>query len=341
MSTSELIPAPLPAKSAAAKPRPERLRPRLDLPLALFAATCFSTFFVSAIDWDLLTFLSEPLNQLGKHWWQGLVYMTAVMAILSAHEMGHFLQAVRYRVPASLPFFIPMPITPLGTMGAVIGMRGSQADRRELFDIGLTGPWAGLAVALPLAWIGIRSAQPLAVDPYGYFGDPLVFKLLVAWLRPDVLPDTHIIGHANPLVMASWVGMLVTGLNMLPIGQLDGGHVTYALMGPSLALAGAGDGDGHGRVHRRWPALRVVVDAALGRVAASGPSADRRRLGPAGPRSASDRLVFGNVADLLPHSRALRAALAPSPADAAATAGSWHWLACALRATLRCLWLWR
>jgi membrane-associated protease RseP (regulator of RpoE activity) len=141
---------------------------------------------------------------------------------------------VRYRVPASLPIFIPMPLTPLGTMGAVILLRGSQANRKELFDIGLTGPLAGLLLAFPLAWIGISTADvlPQGGDGLGgHFGDPLVFKLLAAWLRPDVELGSQLVGHANPLVMASWVGMLVTGLNMLPIGQLDGGHVAYALLG--------------------------------------------------------------------------------------------------------------
>lgn len=162
----------------------------------------------------------------------GLAYMAAVMSILLAHEMGHFLQAVRYGVPASLPIFLPLPITPLGTLGAVIRLRGLQANRRELFDIGLTGPLAGLLFALPMAWIGIRTAEVVPYDADGFsFGSPLVFKLLVGWLRPEVTSASSLIHHSNPLLMASWVGMLVTGLNMLPIGQLDGGHVTYALLG--------------------------------------------------------------------------------------------------------------
>ena len=213
--------------------------------MILFVSTALSTFWVAATNGDLLTTLSDgwlavtggdlaaPFRTIGANGWQGVVYMTAVMGILLAHEMGHYLQARRYHVPASLPYFIPMPISPLGTMGAVIGMRGSQADRKQLFDIGLTGPWAGLAVALPLAWVGIRSATALDFRPEmeGMFGDPLIFRLLIAWLRPDDPPGAVLIAHANPLVMASWVGMLVTGLNMLPIGQLDGGHVTYALFG--------------------------------------------------------------------------------------------------------------
>ncbi len=246
-----------PAYSATHRPRPNNWR--LQIPSILFISTALSTFWVAATNGDLLGTLSAigsalalgdfaaPFRPIAENWWQGVVYMAAVMGILLAHEMGHYLQARRYHVPASLPYFIPMPISPLGTMGAVIGMRGSQADRKQLFDIGLTGPWAGLAVALPLAWAGIRSATALPFKPEmeGTFGDPLIFQLLIAWLRPNDPPGTVLIVHANPLVMASWVGMLVTGLNMLPIGQLDGGHVTYALFGR--------------RAH--WVALAAVVVA--------------------------------------------------------------------------------
>ena len=164
-------------------------------------------------------------------WHDGLVYMAAVMGILLAHEMGHFVQAVRYGVPASLPFFIPMPFTPLGTMGAVIGMQGSEADRKELFDIGLSGPLAGLLVALPITWIGIQQAEPFPLNvPAGiHYQDPLLFKVLMQKLHPELLPGQEL--TMNPLLMAGWVGMLITGLNMLPISQLDGGHVSYALFG--------------------------------------------------------------------------------------------------------------
>ncbi|HVU85864.1 MAG TPA: site-2 protease family protein [Pirellulales bacterium] len=225
-------------------PRRYRTRPRrVLLPALLFVATCVATFWAG----------SNPSIQIMRHdfvnqvfpgfgggadgimligrWHDGLVYMMAVMGILLAHEMGHFIQAVRYGVPASLPFFIPMPFTPLGTMGAVIGMQGSEADRKELFDIGLSGPLAGLVVALPIAWIGIQQAQPFPMNaPSGiHFQDPLLFRVLMQKLHPELLPGQEL--TMNPLLMAGWVGMLITGLNMLPISQLDGGHVSYALFG--------------------------------------------------------------------------------------------------------------
>ena len=115
--------------------------------------------------------------------------MAAVIGILLMHEMGHFLQTVRYGVPASLPFFLPVPIMVTGTMGAVISMEGSRADRRQLFDIGLSGPWAGLLAAIPIIVIGINHAVPAVLHPGSYqLGDPLIFKLLTSYLRPELPP---------------------------------------------------------------------------------------------------------------------------------------------------------
>ncbi|MBS0207926.1 MAG: hypothetical protein JSS27_03135 [Planctomycetes bacterium] len=227
----------LPPDQQYAQPRQRRLI----LPLVLFLVTCLSTFWAGAagsegpegpmiavgLPIDPLYVLAAAVETVADHWHDGLMYMLAVMAILLAHEMGHFIQAVRHRVPASLPYFIPMPISPLGTMGALIAMRGSQADRRQLFDIGISGPIAGLLVALPVAWIGIAQSQP-GNSPM-IFNDPLVLKWMVHWLHPNLGPNDSLAW--NPLYMAGWVGMLITGLNMMPISQLDGGHVAYALFG--------------------------------------------------------------------------------------------------------------
>jgi len=230
---------PLPPRRRSPVPR------RILLPVLLFAATCLTTFWAGSGPPSIQMLRHDVVNQLFPRlggnadgimligrWHDGLVYMLAVMGILLAHEMGHFVQAVRYGVPASLPFFIPMPLTPLGTMGAVIGMQGSEADRKELFDIGLSGPLAGLLVAIPVAWIGIQQAQPFPLQPVGqtiHFQDPLLFKMMMQRLHPELLPGQEL--TMNPLLMAGWVGMLITGLNMLPISQLDGGHVSYALFG--------------------------------------------------------------------------------------------------------------
>lgn len=233
------------ADNAGARPR------RVWLPVALFIATCLSTFWVGTSEWDFLATFSEPLVMLRAHWWRGAVYSIAVLSILMAHEMGHFLQAVRYGVPASLPYFIPMPITPWGTMGAVIALGGSQANRRQLFDIGITGPLAGLVLAVPLTCWGLATATalPASIDASlgGHFGSPLVFQIIEWCVRPADPPHTRLIYYTNPLVMAGWIGMFVTGLNMIPVGQLDGGHVAYALFGK--------------RAH--WLARAVVLAAVI------------------------------------------------------------------------------
>jgi hypothetical protein len=211
-------------------------RRRLFLPLALFVATCVSTFLAGATQWEPAKLFAEPEHALDwlQHGWQsGLIYMAAVIGILLTHEMGHFLQAVRYHVPASYPYFIPLPIMLTGTMGAVIGMEGSRADRKQLFDIGISGPLAGLVVAVPLIAWGIHTgiAIPLAKEraSANHLNDPWIFALLTAWLRPE-LPANMVIAK-GPLLMGGWVGMLITGLNMMPVSQLDGGHVIYGLFG--------------------------------------------------------------------------------------------------------------
>jgi membrane-associated protease RseP (regulator of RpoE activity) len=207
---------------------------RVILPAVLFLATCGSTFWVGATDW-LQVFYDPARGSTGVlvSWRQGLVYMIAVIGILLAHEMGHFLVALRNGVPASLPYFIPVPIFPFGTMGAVIGMQGSKADRRQLFDLGLAGPLAGLLVCIGVLWIGVVQLDPSATGDCGItFHHPLLLQIMIGGLRPELQNASSLcVGQFNPCLMAGWVGLLVTGLNMLPISQLDGGHVSYALLG--------------------------------------------------------------------------------------------------------------
>jgi membrane-associated protease RseP (regulator of RpoE activity) len=151
------------------------------------------------------------------------------MTILACHEGGHFIQAWRYRVYASLPYFIPMPISPIGTFGAVIAMDSRVGDRKALFDIGITGPLAGLVPTLIFCVLGMQAAQVgVVVQHRAQFGSPLLFEFLT-WLRFGSLPHGYstMIG---PMGFAGWVGLLITSLNLLPIGQLDGGHVLYGLL---------------------------------------------------------------------------------------------------------------
>jgi Zn-dependent protease len=215
--------------------RPRRMR----LPAILFAITCASTFFAGATGWlpaaYIITLDADGMRQaIVRNWQDGLIYMGCVLAILLTHEMGHFLATLRHRVPASLPFFLPLPISPIGTMGAVIVMDGRKANRPETFDIGLAGPLAGLAVIVPIMWIGIQQIDWTA-PRYGPFliDMPLAVRWFLEQTRPaGYQPGSDIwYSQLNPYFMAGWVGLLVTGLNMLPVSQLDGGHVIFTLFG--------------------------------------------------------------------------------------------------------------
>jgi membrane-associated protease RseP (regulator of RpoE activity) len=161
---------------------------------------------------------------------QGLIFSVSLLAILAAHEMGHYLVCRLYRVNATLPFFIPAPPLFLaGTFGAFIKIRAAIPSRRALFDIGLAGPIAGFVVAVPVAIIGILHTLPPVASKGSeiIFNDPLLFRLLAKLLGVHLDPYSPI----NPYYMAAWIGLLVTSLNLMPIGQLDGGHGTFAVFG--------------------------------------------------------------------------------------------------------------
>src|SRR5687767_5767757 len=163
---------------------------------------------------------------------QGVAFSASLLAILFSHEMGHYLACRYYKVDATLPYFIPAPPLFLaGTFGAFIKIRSPIPSRRALFDIGLAGPLAGFVVALPLSVVGIVTIGPSVVAPSAgviYFNDPVLFRLLAWVLGVPLDPNAPI----NPYYMAAWIGLLVTSLNLMPVGQLDGGHGTFAVFGP-------------------------------------------------------------------------------------------------------------
>lgn len=168
----------------------------------------------------------------------GLPFAMAIMAILLSHEMGHYLFAKRYLIDASPPYFLPAPVelSFIGTFGAFIRLRSPIVDRRQLLDVGAAGPWVGFGVALIMLIVGMQQAETLRGD----FGAEMVVQVGGAYLavgdslltefvrRTFVGEGTIVLG---PLAAAGWTGMLVTSLNLLPLGQLDGGHIVYALVG--------------------------------------------------------------------------------------------------------------
>jgi len=157
----------------------------------------------------------------------GAPYAFWVLVILGSHEMGHYLACRYHRIPATLPFFIPGP-PPIGSFGAVIRIRGAIPNRKALFDVAAAGPIAGFVVALPVLTWGLLTAQPFVATPgadagfQAHIGPPVALVLL-----QSLLPQGAI--ESNALLGAGWVGMLVTSLNLFPVGQLDGGHAAYAL----------------------------------------------------------------------------------------------------------------
>jgi len=206
----------------------ETRRDKMNLPLhiALFCATLLTTAMAGAFQLGANP-LSNPNSII-----VGLPFACTLMAILLCHEMGHYLVARSHGVQASLPYFIPGPPFLIGTFGAFIRMRAATANRQVLFDVGAAGPWAGVIVAVPAVIIGLQFSQVSPSIHTGgdlIFGDSMLFSLLT-WLSLGVsVNDVTIVPH--PIALAGWVGLFVTFINLLPVGQLDGGHISYALFG--------------------------------------------------------------------------------------------------------------
>ncbi len=198
--------------------------------LVLFLLTVVSVFLTGGLQTVTLRGGRELLV---LNYAYGAALTTALLAILVAHEMGHYLACRYYSVDATLPFFLPLPlISPAGTLGAFIRIRDPFPNRRALFDIGVAGPLAGFAVCLPVLFLGLLEAHvvPYQPGPVGsHLGEPLVFQWLARIVKGP-LPETAELA-IGPLGYAAWFGLLVTALNLMPIGQLDGGHLTYALLG--------------------------------------------------------------------------------------------------------------
>lgn len=192
------------------------------LSVLLFVLTFLSTTYVGA----------QNSGSAAPSFWDGLRFSVPLMSILLCHELGHYIAARIHRVPASPPLFVPMPLPPLGTMGAVILMSGRIARRNALLDIGAAGPLAGMAVALPVLIYGIATSEvgPLP-EHTGYLaeGHSLLYVALL-YLIKGPIPDGHDI-QLSLTAFAGWAGLLVTMINLIPAGQLDGGHVAYALFG--------------------------------------------------------------------------------------------------------------
>lgn len=247
--------------------RPSPKSSRISINILLFAATVLSVLFVGAQPGG------DPPADAGGYalWFMGAMlagwpYAVSLISILLAHEFGHYLMSRHHKTAATLPYFIPLPVPPLGTMGAAIMMQGTPKNRRVLFDIGVAGPIAGMLIAVPVIVLGLNLSQLGKIVPVlgevNIEGNSLLYlalkylrfqQLLPApaslngippllyWLKyfftaqPVPLGATDV--FVSPVAFAGWAGLLVTALNLIPAGTLDGGHVVYAIFGPSAKRA--------------------------------------------------------------------------------------------------------
>ena len=250
------MPGVMPQKSTA--------RPWVNI--VLYVLTVLSTLFVGASWSDQVPAGADEIWLL-KHLWLGWPFALSLMTILTGHELGHYFAGRYYKVPVSLPYFLPMPVPPLGTMGAVIIMKGRSINRRQMLTVGAAGPLAGFVLAVPILIVGLNlsTVQPMSLpEPGGVVfleGNSLLYLLLKLAVFGKILPGSGLapvfpaatkeilaalFGTAplvggydviiHPVALAGWAGLLVTAFNLLPVGQLDGGHVMYSLLGQRARL---------------------------------------------------------------------------------------------------------
>jgi len=192
--------------------------------IVLFILTVFSTLSAGAI-WEGVDIFSEPLRI-----WEGWPFSLTLLSILLSHEFSHYIASRLHRTKATLPYFIPAP-TVIGTFGAIIKMKSPITTRKALIDIGAAGPVAGFVISIVATVIGLNISQVVKADEIKGigFGSSIIFLVITKLVVGDVPEGYAVLLH--PVAFAGWIGFLVTSLNLLPVGQLDGGHITYALFG--------------------------------------------------------------------------------------------------------------
>jgi membrane-associated protease RseP (regulator of RpoE activity) len=209
------------------------------LNLTLFVATLCTTLLVGA--WmEGADPLSQPLALV-----YGIPFSASLLLILGCHELGHYLTARAYGVQVSLPYFVPLPVPPLGTMGAIIRMRSPIPNRKVLFDIGIAGPVSGLVVGLPILVLGLALSPVKPLSGVVLQEGNSIAYLLLKWMIKGPIPaGSDVMLH--PMALAGWLGLFVTALNLMPLSQLDGGHIAYAVLGRGFRKA-------------VWPFLGILV----------------------------------------------------------------------------------
>ncbi len=220
---------------------------RLWLAVLLLAATFLSVLYIGALN-EIGDF-GLALLDIGRGW----PFAFSLLTILLTHEMGHYVAGKLLGVPMSFPFFIPLPLPPLGTMGAVIQMKAPPANRRAMLVVGAAGPLAGLVVALPILLVGFSMSRVTPLDlsqPVLMEGNSILYLVLKFLWFGKLLPGggEDVLIHA--VAFAGWTGLFITALNLIPVGQLDGGHIVNALFGDRVARL-------------RWPIILILVVLGL------------------------------------------------------------------------------
>ena len=243
--------------------QPDPKQDKVSTNIILFVLTVFSVMLAGVqIEGPLPEDAMAQMILLAKNIFSGWPFALSLLGILLAHELGHYFMSRYHKTPATLPYFIPFPFSPLGTMGAAILMRGTPKNKRVLFDIGVAGPIAGLVVAIPVLLYGLSLSTlgTIEPNPNGFLeGNSLIYLLakfvvfgqllpapvepqgILYWLqyfftgRPVPFGGLDVFIH--PVAFAGWAGILVTALNLIPAGTLDGGHVIYSLFGDKAKKA--------------------------------------------------------------------------------------------------------
>jgi membrane-associated protease RseP (regulator of RpoE activity) len=218
--------------------QPGLVKPRPSNPwinLALFVATVLSVVFIGAMNEGVDPF-ANPASIL-----RGVPFAFTLLVILGTHEFGHYFAARYHKVAVTLPYFIPMPLSFIGTFGAFIQLRSPVRNRNQLLDVGVAGPLAGLLVTLPLLFYGLSISSvgpPPAAQGYIQEGNSLLYAAAKYMVHGRFLPANGLDVMLSPVAFAAWFGLLVTAFNLLPMGQLDGGHVIFTLVGDKIRIVG-------------------------------------------------------------------------------------------------------
>jgi membrane-associated protease RseP (regulator of RpoE activity) len=208
----------------SSRENPVPVKTNYTLHIVLFLLTVFTTMTMGALMSGV-----DPYRSF-SNFMKGFPYSFTILSILGIHEFAHYFTARRWGISVTPPYFIPAPIRPIGTFGAVISIKSSIPSRKALVDVGAAGPIAGFILAVAASIIGLKMSQIVPLhgqQDYLILGDSLLFKILSYFLVGPIAPNYDL--NLHPIAFAGWIGLFVTALNLLPIGQLDGGHILFAL----------------------------------------------------------------------------------------------------------------